>query len=546
MSGSPFSLTSVAVVVAPWLTKSRKLFMFGVAGSTNPTNGIYPPAQITAINSSPTIKVNGTTVSIGPPTWLDAGRKMDPSWRSVQCGSVNSIAMSNGGSGYSSPSATWNGDGGGTGLTVGTPTMQTGVTSYTVTTHGSGMADGVYDLPLYVLNVATGGNPTGVIATGTFTISDGQITGCVPRSGSPIAYGGGYSTSFSTSTFLSGGILRAMFLATQAAISGTTVIYTGTFPAGVSNGLAGASVTLANFQHAGNNGTFTVTISTATTLVVTNSSGVNETWLSSSGNISRLRNNSAVPGVLECNVSTYLTGIPVINDGSGFTSPPTFTITDGGSGSALYAVPIMTGPLSTDALTYSWAAGGITTNLGSTAVATNAPITNFGGCSKAPSKYDGIRATPTLPVGGNIQTHTSSAVTVANVMKNKYTSNNGWTGQASFSIRRHTIRSQGLQAARISTQFGMEGYDGTPAVPVGTYTLVYDDQYYAADSGLPGPTNVWISEAYGCKVTPGTPTVSGTTVTYPFTVALTVAAPYSTFWPKSERDLSKRRPVARI
>lgn len=70
---------------------------------------------------------------------------------------------------------------------------------------------------------------------------------------------------------------RAPFTLTQAAISGSTVTLTGTITGGGSNAFAGAVINVSGFSNAGNNGTFTVTSSTATTLVFTNASGANET-----------------------------------------------------------------------------------------------------------------------------------------------------------------------------------------------------------------------------------------------------------------------------
>lgn len=70
---------------------------------------------------------------------------------------------------------------------------------------------------------------------------------------------------------------RAPMTLTQAGIVSTTVTYTGTITGGATNALAGAVINVSGFTNAGNNGTFTVTSSTATTLVVTNASGVNET-----------------------------------------------------------------------------------------------------------------------------------------------------------------------------------------------------------------------------------------------------------------------------
>ena len=280
-SGSPYSLASVAVVTAAYLSKCGRALIFGTDASSNPTNGIYTPATVSYVNSGPTVSVNGSPITINGPMFNDiAGTSSRVGYLAI-CGSVSSIPMSNGGQNYSSPSATWNGDGGGTGLTVGTPTTQTGVTSYTIGSGaeaGSGMVDGGYYLAMWQPQGTQGGSPTGVIATAYLTVSGGAITACVPASGSPIAYGGGYTSSFSSSTFMpSGVLLNNNFILTQATLSGSNTIYTGVFGAGGSGGLVGSSFTISGFSHSGNNGTFTVTASTTTTITVANSSGVDET-----------------------------------------------------------------------------------------------------------------------------------------------------------------------------------------------------------------------------------------------------------------------------
>ncbi len=61
------------------------------------------------------------------------------------------------------------------------------------------------------------------------------------------------------------------------ASAGTTV-YHGTFPGGGSNGFAGLIFLIAGFAtNLGNNGTYTCTASTATTLTLSNTAGVSET-----------------------------------------------------------------------------------------------------------------------------------------------------------------------------------------------------------------------------------------------------------------------------
>ena len=93
----------------------------------------------------------------------------------------------------------------------------------------------------------------------------------------PNAAGGG--SGIQTITETSEVVVTNSFSLTQASISGSTVTYHGSSGAigGPKNWLAGTSVTIAGFTNAGNNGTFTVTSSTSTTIVVTNASGVNET-----------------------------------------------------------------------------------------------------------------------------------------------------------------------------------------------------------------------------------------------------------------------------
>jgi len=59
--------------------------------------------------------------------------------------------------------------------------------------------------------------------------------------------------------------------------TGNNTVYTGTITGGISNGFAGDSFTIAGFTNAGNNGTFTCTGSTTTTLTCSNTAGVTET-----------------------------------------------------------------------------------------------------------------------------------------------------------------------------------------------------------------------------------------------------------------------------
>ncbi len=131
--------------------------------STVSTSGL--PIAITNILSAPTISVNGTAVSTWGPLWLRNSQSLPVASYVVACGSVKSILITNPGAGYTSPSASASGVGG-TGLTLGTPVVSGGVTSYSVTSGGSGYN---YTPGVYV----TGGGGFGAI--GRCTMSGGSV-----------------------------------------------------------------------------------------------------------------------------------------------------------------------------------------------------------------------------------------------------------------------------------------------------------------------------------------------------------------------------------
>ena len=100
---------------------------------------------------------------------------------------------------------------------------------------------------------------------------------------------------------------------------------------------------------------------------------------------------AGVPGTgltVSCTIGNYIQSVPVINGGSGFTRPPTFTISDSGTGTGAAAVAVMSGPLPTDVLTYFATSGWLTTKVQSTSgspvlPATNAFVTNWVGQLRA-------------------------------------------------------------------------------------------------------------------------------------------------------------------
>jgi hypothetical protein len=137
--------------------------------------------------------------------------------------------------------------------------------------------------PFFITAVgnASGGNTT---YTGNFnsasfpTGSSVVITG--PAGSNPVNNGTFLFVSGTASTLVlanPAGVAALPSLAlTQVTVVGGTTTYTGTITGGATNAYAGQILTISGFTIAGNNVVFTVTASTATTLVGTTTTQVNE------------------------------------------------------------------------------------------------------------------------------------------------------------------------------------------------------------------------------------------------------------------------------
>ncbi len=170
-------------IVAPLVAKCGKMAVFGATSSAPAANGAYPIAPVIAVNSNPTIYRNGTPIQIGPPVWFNASQNLPLVTYLLQCGSVEGVAITNGGSGYTSPSATFSAaPAGGTTAVAGTPVTETGLTGYTIKNGGSGFASG----PVVAIQDASG---TGSDAAAYSVVSGGYVTKVVVTSG-----GSGYTS----------------------------------------------------------------------------------------------------------------------------------------------------------------------------------------------------------------------------------------------------------------------------------------------------------------------------------------------------------------
>src|SRR5262249_49156691 len=108
-------------LLAAQVSKSGKLAVFAANGAA-PVNGAYPPAPILATVAAPTLRRNGPPVQIGDPIWCPATGDFPAVAYPLRCGSIQSVAIVDGGAGYSSaPTASVSG-----GAILGTPALASG------------------------------------------------------------------------------------------------------------------------------------------------------------------------------------------------------------------------------------------------------------------------------------------------------------------------------------------------------------------------------------------------------------------------------------
>ncbi len=211
------------LLVGVSVTKCGKVLYAGT--SLAPTiNGAHMGAPLTAINANPTVHVNGSAVALsGPASTPNDGATA--AWL-LECGSVDRIIVADGGSGYVFPSASASG-GGGSGLTLGTPTLATGVVGYQVIAGGSGYNSS----PLVaIIDQAGSGNGATAIAmvNSLGKVAQVNVTAGGSNYTSPaIAIADGWGESLSVS--VSGGAITAI---TVGASGGT----------GYTNGMAAVAI----------------------------------------------------------------------------------------------------------------------------------------------------------------------------------------------------------------------------------------------------------------------------------------------------------------
>lgn len=497
-TGSPVLYTAI---VSKWGGN----LVIGACGNARGTGAGYPITSVANVSSVPVIKRNGTTVQT---QILWTSETIDSSFITLllQCGGVGFVAMETVGSNYTSPTASWTG-GGGTGLTLGTPRLATGITSYQINNPGSGFAEppsisisdstgsgavahaimgmntNVGTWSVYSVVIDNGGSnytsPTATVvggggngATLSVQVSDGVITGITvtfpgqnynampaisvapPLNNSqginstPVLYP---TTLVWDSTSGNAGKLRTIF-PNIASLGGCGNGYTSatlpTISFGMGNGFGFhalftvtggviTSVTTLGGPWNGQDypdGTYPLNIddptgSGAAVTVLMQFGGFQGATISNGGSNYSNPHGTIAPSGSTVSIrpvlSTYISYIPVTSQGHSFTSPPTISISDS-TGSGASARALMTGAASGDTFTWSapqnWFNPRINNlSLGGIQAVTNAAVTNSVG-SREPNVggFECFSQTPTNAGGGDIGSQPSSPYESAFTAKNRY------------------------------------------------------------------------------------------------------------------------------
>ncbi len=189
----------------------------------------------------------------------------------------------------------------------------------------------------------------------------------------------------------------------------------------------------------------------------------------------------------------------------------------------------MSGPAPLDAVTYSASAGWVTTSLGASFGATALPMANYVATADLEPQTGnlvGFNATPSLLLGANTPTTPSYPGLAGLFMaKNKLLAANAWAKGAGTTAL--TVNSSNYYpvswtpGGTITSAFFNQGQT-QETVAVGNFTLQYDDAYYSG--GAPSASTVTLSSpatSYASCTQVGSTTVSGTTVTKVYAVAIT-------------------------
>ena len=194
-------------------------------------------------------------------------------------------------------------------------------------------------------------------------------------------------------------------------------------------------------------------------------------------------------------IGNYIQSCPIVSGGTGLLAPPTITITDSGSGAGAAAVAVMTGPLSTDTISYACAgrmALGRRRQPGGTSCPrqAGAAMSNWVGQLEGPTgKMVGFQIAATMPAGANIgYSPTAYPFSVYFTGKNKLKASDPWRpGFGSTALTLDANFYPSFWSANSWVQATFYGSNGsyTAAQSQGIWSVQYDDSFYTTGLGVP-------------------------------------------------------------
>ncbi len=425
------------VAVSAYVSKSGKLAMFFPVAAAPASNGYHVPQVVTGVASNPTITWNGAAIEADGPTWDSANQVLPFVAYRLQCGSVQSVGIANGGTGYVSPTVTASGGGATAQATFGTPVLNTGVTAYTV--GGVGSYGQYTTVPSLSMSGAsyTGTAPSARVALSGTTLSVvptvGGLLGCgsgVTAGPSTLSMSGGLGSGATATATLTGGIAFLALTAggsgyTSGSVavtisdsgSGTGATATATVSGGAVTGLtltspgsnySSPTVTIANTgSGAGSGATATakawVAGGIAQPLVTAGGSGYAAT-----GTTATVGGGGGSGATLAVTVvNGVVTGLTVTAPGSGYTSNPTIAISGSGTGATATCTYCKSGGIASVSVV---SGGGGYSSTATTAYAIDTQGGTGSGATLGVSVSNGVVAAAAPTAAGTGYTHPAVAI----------------------------------------------------------------------------------------------------------------------------------------
>jgi uncharacterized repeat protein (TIGR01451 family) len=245
--------------------------------------------------------------------------------------------------------------------------------------------------------------------------------------------------------------------------TGTSTVYTGTITGGIGNGFAGDSFTIAGFSNAANNGTFTCTASTATTLTCSNTAGVTATGTGTATTNSTFNWSEGAtpvnPSVADIAVTTSVGTAVFLGQNTTYN----ITVTNNGTSAANSVVLTDTWP-TTNLSTVS-----VTASSGTTCTAAPPPIT----CTLPTPLASGATATVAVVVDASASGAyaNTASVTDSGTPPDPNTGNNSFTAVATVQSAACANVAQAAPASSPLTGVLNTYYPGSASVSAGTKSI---------------------------------------------------------------------------